>query len=217
LTSALGICNVILADDHPLLLRGLEDIVADDQSFAVVGVSSDGTSALAQIRQMRPHLAVLDIIMPGLSGLEIAKAIAAEGLPSRVILLSALISDEQVVQALTAGVSGILLKESAPDQFMDCLHAVASGGKWLPEDIIERALTQQAEQMRRQRGLRETITAREREIAELVCQGESNSAIAEKLGLSPGTVRIHLHNIYMKLNVKNRTALTALILRTPDQ
>lgn len=209
--------NVILADDHPLLLKGLKDVVSADDDLAVVGVASDGLAALALIRQLQPDLAVLDLAMPGLNGLEVARTIAAEGAASQTILLTALITDEQVVHALAAGVSGILLKESALDQLTDCLHAVANGGNWLPADLVERALAQQANCARQRRVLRDALTTREREIVELVCQGYGNNWIAEALGLSPGTVRIHLHNVYTKLEVKNRTALTALVLRDRNE
>jgi DNA-binding NarL/FixJ family response regulator len=204
--------SVLLADDHPLVLKGLGDAVATDPTFYVVGAASDGEQALALARRHCPNLAVIDLAMPGLNGLEVARAIATEGLPVRVILLTALISDAQIVSALAAGIWGILLKESALDELIDCLHAVAGGNKWFPEALVEQALSRHAQTTRRENAIQTLLTMREREVVALVCQGHSNNLIAEELGLSPGTVRIHLHNIYMKLDVKNRTQLAAMVL-----
>jgi DNA-binding NarL/FixJ family response regulator len=204
--------SVLLADDHPLVLKGLGDAVATDPAFSVVGAASDGEQSLALARRHCPNLAVIDLAMPGLNGLEVARAIAMEGLPVRVILLTALISDAQIVNALAAGIWGILLKESALDELIDCLHAVAGGNKWFPEELVAQALARHAQTARRENAIQTLLTTREREVVALVCQGHSNNLIAEELGLSPGTVRIHLHNIYMKLDVKNRTQLAAMAL-----
>ena len=209
--------RVLLADDHPLLLKGLRDIVASDTRFDVVATAADGDTALALIRAFRPEIAVLDLAMPQLSGLDLLRRIGEEADRTRVVLLTALISDNQVLEALTLGVWGILLKESAPEALVDCLHAVADGRRQLPPDIVERAMARRTRSTQRDRLLEETLTTREREIVALVCEGRPNTEVATMLGLSAGTVRIHLHNIYTKLNVRNRTALTALVLNeTPS-
>lgn len=204
--------TVVLADDHPLLLRGLRDIVAAEPDFSVVGVANDGQEALTLIQAIRPQLAVLDLAMPVLDGLKVLKAISHDVSFPRVVILTALISDQQVLEAVTSGVWGLLLKESAPETLVDCLRAVVMGKRQLPEAMVQRAIARNAAIGSRQRKLNELLTARERDIAMLVCEGQPNSAIAEALGLSPGTVRIHLHNIYIKLDIRNRTSLAALVL-----
>lgn len=204
--------SVVLADDHPMLLRGLRDIVAAEPDFTVVGAVNDGQEALALIQDLKPQLAVLDLAMPTLDGLEVLKAISHDVSSPRVVILTALISDQQVLEAITSGVWGLLLKESAPEALVDCLRAVVMGKRQLPEAMVERAIARNAAVGSRQRKLNELLTARERDIAVLVCEGRSNSAIADTLGLSPGTVRIHLHNIYIKLDIRNRTSLAALML-----
>jgi len=208
--SALG--SVVLADDHPMLLRGLRDIVAAEPDFTVVATAHDGQDALALIQTLKPHLAVLDLAMPMLDGLEVLKAISHDASPPRVVILTAMISGPQVLEAITSGVWGILLKESAPEALVDCLRAVVMGKRQLPEAMVEKAIARNAAIGSRQRILNEMLTAREREIAMLVCEGQPNSAIANALGLSSGTVRIHLHNIYIKLDIRNRTSLAALVL-----
>lgn len=204
--------SVVLADDHPLLLQGLRDIVGTEPDFTVVGTAKDGQEALALIKDLRPQLAVLDLAMPLLDGLGILKAISHDVNSPRVVILTALISDQQLLEAVTSGVWGILLKESAPEALVDCLRAVAMGKRQLPVAMVERAFAHNAAIGSRQRRVNEVLTARERQIAMLVCDGQPNSAIAAALGLSSGTVRIHLHNIYIKLDIRNRTSLAALVL-----
>ena len=212
MTAGPAASSVVLADDHPMLLRGLRDIVAAEPDFTVVGTANDGQEALQLIRVLKPQLAVLDIAMPLSDGLKVLKAISHDVASPRVVILTALISDQQVLEAITSGVWGLLLKESAPETLVDCLRAVAMGKKQLPEALVERAFARNAAVGSRRRKLDEILTARERDIAMLVCEGQSNSAIADALGLSAGTVRIHLHNIYIKLDIRNRTSLAALVL-----
>lgn len=215
MTSPRPVTRVLLADDHPLLLKGLRDIVASEPDFDVVATATDGDTALVLIRETQPDVAVLDLAMPQMSGLELLRRLSAEPEPPRVILLTALISDAQIREALTLDIWGLMLKESAPEALVDCLRIVAAGRRQIPPDMIERAMARRALGDQRDRLLAESLTAREREIVTLVCEGRPNTEVAQALGLSPGTVRIHLHNIYTKLGVRNRTALAALILNEP--
>lgn len=207
--------RVLLADDHPLLLKGLCDIVDAEPDFDVVATASNGAAALAAIGDIRPDVVVLDLAMPELNGLELLRRIAALPAPPRTILLTAMISDTQVLEAITLDVWGILLKESAPEALVDCLRVVAGGQRQLPPDMVERAMARRALGDRRDRVVAEMLTVREREIVTLVCEGRPNMEVATALGLSSGTVRIHLHNIYTKLGVRNRTALAAMMLNEP--
>lgn len=207
--------RVLLADDHPLLLKGLCDIVDAELDFDVVATASNGAAALAAIGDIRPDVVVLDLAMPELNGLELLRRIAALPAPPRTILLTAMISDTQVLEAITLDVWGILLKESAPEALVDCLRVVAGGQRQLPPDMVERAMARRALGDRRDRVVAEMLTVREREIVTLVCEGRPNMEVATALGLSSGTVRIHLHNIYTKLGVRNRTALAAMMLNEP--
>jgi len=214
--NAISPVRVILADDHPVLLKGLSDIVGAETDFDVVGSANEGESALALIRALQPQLAVLDLAMPGLGGLDILKAIAHDAASPRVVILTALINDRQLLEAVASGVWGVLLKESAPEALVNCLREVAVGRRQLPVEMLEKALSRHAGAGARQQMLNQVLTARERDIAMLVSEGRRNVEIAAELGLSPGTVRINLHNMYTKLNIQNRTALAALVFSASE-
>ena len=199
--------RVILADDHPLLLRGLGDLVSIEPDFELVGTASTGRQALERLEQLKPDLAILDIAMPELDGLAVLRAIDPGRVQARIIFLSASITPSQISEALAFGAWGFLLKESAPELLIHCLRTVARGERWHPPELLALSYSEQpgpgAEQLAQ-------LTTREREIVGLVCKGLSNRAIATHLGTAEGTVKIHLHNIFRKLKVGNRTSLAAL-------
>ena len=203
--------SLVLCDDHPLILRGLVDLIAADTGMEIVATCGDGEEALEAIVEHSPDVAVLDISMPRQNGIEVLKHVARRRWPVRVVFLTGCITDEQVVQAIAAGAHGIVLKESAAASLVDCLRHVAGGGKWLPSNIVQPAISR-ASAARRASPF-ETLTRREKEVARLIADGLSNKDVAGRLGMSEGTVKIHLHNIYSKLNVDNRTAVAILFTR----
>lgn len=199
--------SLVVADDHPLLLNGLQQMLQTAPDFSVVGVAQHGRDALSLIRSLHPEIALLDMAMPHMSGLEVLQAVKKQRLCPRVIFLTATISSGQIADAIAMGASGILLKEYAPEALLDCLRRVVNGGKWLPDDLVARANTRPRTPVSEKFGL---LTAREREIAALICSGLSNRTIAQRLGASEGTIGVHLHNIYRKLEISNRATLAAL-------
>ena len=206
--------NVFLVDDHPVLLRGLTDLVAMEPDFRVVGSTTDGAGAFAMIDRLKPDLAVLDINMPDVSGLALLRRLRAADLPVRTVFLTAVITPAQLSEALANGIWGVVLKEAAPDTLIDCLRRVASGRRWLTEEMARKADPYWNRPVAD--GL-STLTPREMEIAGQACRGLSNKLIARELGASEGTVKIHLHNIFQKLRVTNRTALAARYYERPEQ
>lgn len=199
--------SVVLADDHPLLLRGLRELLATAPEFDVVGATSSGTRAMWMVCTLQPDLAVLDIAMPDVGGMEIQRAILERGLGVRVVFLTATLTAKQVADSVALGVWGLVLKEYAPDMLLDCLQQVAQGERWLPADLVARANVMPSPHSP---GRPAALTPRESEIADLVSEGLSNRAIAQRLRTSEGTVSIHLQNIYRKLDIKNRAMLAAL-------
>jgi DNA-binding NarL/FixJ family response regulator len=197
----------VLADDHPIVLDGLEQLFAVESDFEVVARCRNGDETLEAVRRLRPDVLVLDVRMPGIDGLSVLQQLEGAGLPTRVVLLTAAVGDEQLVEALRLGARAVVLKESAPRLLVEAVREVHAGGEWLEKGLVGRALRRL---MDRESGLREAIralTTRELEIARLVAEGLRNRAIGERLFISEGTVKIHLHRIYEKLGVDGRLEL----------
>lgn len=202
--------RVVLADDHPIVLGGLRALLQPHPGVEIIAAVQDGGTALEAIRAHEPDVAVLDIKMPKLTGLDVLEAIEADGLSTRVILLTGSASDEQIVTAVERGAWGLLLKENAIGTLIECLEAVSSGQRWLPEELVAPAVRRATERRKNDGQLERVLTGREYEIAHLVAGGLSNKHICRQLNISEGTVKVHLHNVYQKLEIPNRTSLAML-------
>jgi two-component system nitrate/nitrite response regulator NarL len=211
------VLRVVLADDHPVFLGGLQALIRTDPMFEVAASRPDGRGALQAVVELQPDLAVLDVSMPGCTGVEVLTELVNRGLRTRVILLTASAGDHQIVEAVERGVYGLMLKDAAADTLLECMRSVSAGRRWLPSDLVEGAREREKGKHVKTSQVENALTAREREIVSLVAEGRSNKEIARHLGVTDGTVKIHLHNIYRKLDVSNRTALTAWALRYRDQ
>jgi DNA-binding NarL/FixJ family response regulator len=208
--------RVVLADDHPIVLTGLRAVLQVEPGVEIVAAAPEGATALELIRAHEPDIAVLDIDMPQLTGLDVLEALEADGLSTRVVFLTGSASDEQIATAVEQGAWGILLKENALSVLTECLEAVSSGQRWLPEALIAPAVRRATERRERDGQLERVLTAREHEIAGLVAQGLSNKHICRRLAISEGTVKVHLHNMYEKLQISNRTVLAAWMRPSPS-
>lgn len=205
-------CRIVLADDHPIVLSGVKSLIESDPRYTLLATCSDGAAALDAVRRLRPDLVVLDISMPGLSGLEVLERLAAEKIDSRVVFLTASVRDDDIATAAALGAWGLLLKRAAADQLLECLEAVANGQRWMPAKVVDEAIQREAARRTEAERLTKALTPRERELVWLATEGLSNKEIARRIGVTEGTVKIHLHNVYQKLGVTNRTAMTALAL-----
>jgi two-component system nitrate/nitrite response regulator NarL len=200
--------SIIIADRHPVVVHGLMSLLAAEHDFRVVAGCHDGNKCLQLIRDLSPDIALLDIFMPGLSGLDILAAVASEHLPTRIVLLTASAEDRDVIIAVARGAYGVILKDVAPDVLVQCLREAAAGRRILPltsgsdKGISGNVLT--------------VLTDRERQIMHLVSEGLSNKEVGRQLNISDGTIKVHLHHIYQKLAVSNRTALAALAHTNTD-
>ena len=209
--------SIVVADDHPVVLRGLVTLLNEDKTFRVIARCASGLEALEAIRTRKPDLALLDMNMPSLHGLEILKAVVAETLATRIIFLAASLSDREIVAATAGGAYGIILKESAPDTLIRCLHAVAAGQKWLPAELVDGALERTMERHTQIARVEKLLTRREIEVMLRVSDGLSNKEVASLLNISEGTVKIHLHSIYHKVGVGNRTSLANFAIAYRDR
>jgi len=200
--------SLVVADDHPIVLEGVVGVLRMHRDLNIVAVCSEGLGAARAIREFRPDVAVLDVSMPGMSGIDILSTIVEHCYETKVIFLTAGMSDKQLLTAIAQRACGLILKDEAADNIVKCVREVAAGRKWIPTNIVEAAL----EREEGRRDLIDKLTVRERQITSLISEGISNKAISRQLNLTEGTVKIHLHNIYSKLEVPNRTALTTLAI-----
>lgn len=205
--------RLLLADDHPIVLDGLEQLFRLEADFEVVARCRDGEETLRALEVHRPDVVVLDIRMPRGDGLDVLRAIEAGGLLTRVVLLTAALGEDQLVEALRRGVGGVVLKEMAPQLLVEAIREVHAGRRWLDKGSMDRALGRLLQREESSQEAAEILTPRELEIVRMVASGLRNRAIAEKLFISEGTVKIHLHNIYQKIEVDGRLELAVYAQR----
>ena len=197
----------MLADDHPIVLHGLQQLFARHGDFTVLAACPDGTSALDAVKAQRPDVLVLDLRMSPRNGLDVLRALAKDRLPCRTVLLTAAITDEEVVEAMRLGAMGLVLKESSPDALLDCVRRVHRGEQWIERETVTQAFKAVLKREAAASHAEATLTPRELEIVRMVAHGLRNKVIAERLSISEGTVKVHLHNIYEKLGVDGRLEL----------
>jgi DNA-binding NarL/FixJ family response regulator len=202
--------TLIVADDHPIVLHGLVALLNSEPDFQVLGTCQDGMAALEAIRKHHPDIAILDLRMPMLSGLEVLARVIEEGLPTKTVFLTATANDRRVLNVITRHAQGLVMKETAADALVECLRAVTAGRRWIPAEVIQTAL---GSEVQRLTPVLKSLSSRELDVVNLVADGLSNKEVARRLGLTEGTVKLHLHSIYEKTGVHNRTTLAALALR----
>jgi DNA-binding NarL/FixJ family response regulator len=200
--------RILIADDHPIVLKGLAELFDAEPDVSVVAKCVNGEEAAKALHQEMPDIAVLDLHMPGRNGLELLQEIRRTRVPTRPILLAASLEPQEVVEATRLGARGILLKESAPEDLLSCIHQVFAGERVIPAPWLNQALDEMLRREAAAQSLSDDLTPREVELVRIAAQGLTNREIGARLGISPGTVKIHLHNIYKKLGVKNRVELT---------
>ena len=201
--------RVVIADDHPFLCSGVTSVLRS-AGLDVVGAATDGDEALAQVAKNNPDVLILDVLMPRRDGLSALAALRDSGDTRPVVLFTAQIDDQSLVAAMKAKVSGIVFKHDPAETLVEAVTTVAAGGRAIPPELIERALHASIAQPRFSQ--LENLTPREMEIARAVSLGLRNRDVADRLGMTEGSIKVYLHRIYGKLNVDNRTGL-ALLMR----
>jgi two-component system nitrate/nitrite response regulator NarL len=199
--------RVLLAEDHPVYLEGLSAAIGGADDLALALVCEDGASALDGIRAQRPDVAVLDMRLPVLTAREVLAQLGDDDdLPCRVLILSAHLDGEAIVECLELGATGYMAKDATRADILEAIRSVARG----QAVISAEAQTMMADEIRRRHLTSpEVLSAREREVLELLASGASAPEIARQLYLSPATVKSHLHNVYEKLGVSERAAAVA--------
>jgi DNA-binding NarL/FixJ family response regulator len=199
--------RILVSDDQPIFVEALASVLRQEKDFNILALCGNGDEALLAMRKQRTDVLLIDYSMPGMNGLDVLRAIRKEQLPVRVVLLAALLEDHQVVEAVRLGVDGIFLKGMSSRVLFQCIRAVHAGERWLERGSTGRAQGQLALRHAIQREIAAVLTKREVEIAKLIAQGLRNREIAQKLFIDEGTVKVHLHNVSDKLNLRGRHAL----------
>ena len=200
--------RVLVAEDDPLTLSGIS-MLLDKTNFEVVAAVNTGTAALDALPKARPDMLILDNSMPERTGLDVLRTLRHRGVNRSVILLTGGINDQATKEAMQLGVDGIVIKSTAPRDLLTCLEAVVRGRRWLDQEVMQRAM-QLAMSPDSPRDPLEALSARERAVASLAQRGLRNKEIADELGLTEGTVKVHLHKVFEKLGVRGRTELILL-------
>jgi len=196
--------SILIADDHPLVLMGLNALLGATPAFRVAAQACDGEQAVALYREHRPAVAILDLNMPRLGGVEAIEQIRAFDPAASIVILTTYQGDEDVYRALRAGAKAYLLKDSGPDQLTDCLRTVASGKQFLPAAVASKLAERQTSS---------PLSRRELEILAHLATGKSNKMIARSAAIEVGTVKFHVNNILAKLNVGSRTEAATVAAR----
>jgi DNA-binding NarL/FixJ family response regulator len=202
--------RIVLADDHPIVLQGLQQLFERQGDFDVLCCCSHGTAAFDAVRERNPDVLVLDLRMPGKTGLDVLRMLSTEHMKCRTVLLTAAVRDEEVVEAMKLGAMGLVLKESSPEVLIDCVRRVHNGESWIDRETVTHAFRTTLDREASAREAGEVLTPRELEIVRMVAQGLRNKVIATRLSISEGTVKVHLHNIYEKFGVDGRLELVLI-------
>jgi DNA-binding NarL/FixJ family response regulator len=200
--------KLVAADPHPLSLLGLEQLLKDEGGIELVATCNSATQLLKDVVRHEPDILVVDINLPDRNGLELINELKNSSLDVKVVILTVEMDDEQTIDALKYGVKGVVLKNMPAHLLVQCIQKVAAGGLWMEKESIGHAFEKMLHREAGMRRLSTILTARETEVMRAVAGGLSNQQIAEKLIVSEGTVKIHVHNIYKKLGINNRVDLT---------
>lgn len=207
---AAGLTRLLIADDHPLVLSGMETVLRRGD-YDVVSRVREGGEVLAAVAEHDPDILVLDVNMPGRSGLELLRALRAAGDDRPVVLFTAMISDEALVEAIELGVNGVVPKEGDEMMLVECLRAVEAGERWIEAGMQQRANRSYYRVRNRGADPLDRLTPRERNIAALVARGLRNREIAAEISVTEGSVKVYLHRMYEKLDIETRVELAMLV------
>src|SRR5688500_9526658 len=201
--------TVFIADDHPIFRKGLRDVLSEDPSIHLVGEAADGATALQRIRDLKPQAAVLDVDMPEMSGLAIAKKVSELKLPVSLVILTMYKEERILNEAINAGILGYVLKENAASELLNCVHTIVAGQPFISPSLSSVLLNRSA---RRQSFLADrpelqTLTPAEKRILKLVAEDLTSKEIAERLNISFHTVENHRAKISEKLNLRGSHSL----------
>jgi two-component system nitrate/nitrite response regulator NarL len=203
--------RIVVADDHPVVRFGVKNMLMSDPGFDVVGEAEDGDTAITQTIDLEPDILLLDLHMPRMPGLEAMRAIMSKAARVKIVLLTATISTQQIIEALQLGARGIVLKDSVSGQLAESLRAVLSGDYWIGGERVANLVQALSELMQQASVVPERktfgLTPREIAVVQCIVEGCSNKAISSQFAISEETVKRHLSNVFDKTGVSTRLEL----------
>lgn len=206
--------TIVLAEDHQIVRQGLRAFLEAEVEFSIVGEAGDGLEAVNLTERLHPDVLVVDLMMPGLTGLEVTRQVCKRSPNTRVIILSMHSDEAYVLEALRNGAAGYVLKEASMNELVHAIHEVCSGKHYLSPPLSERAI-----EIYKQKSKEtvfdsyETLTNREREVLQLTVEGNSSRDIGDRLSISPRTVETHRTNLMRKLGLRSQTDLIRYALK----
>jgi two-component system, NarL family, response regulator NreC len=207
--------EIVLADDHKVVLKGLKALLGSEADFRVTGEAEDGLETLNLVERLKPDILVLDMMMPGMNGLEVTSTLKKRGSKTDIVILSMQNCDAYISQAFRSGAKAYVLKEAPPEELITAIREVMAGRSYLCSALEKDVLNQQpARKSETENGPYLKLTPRENEILNLTVKGMSSKDIAVKLGLSTRTVDTHRTNLMQKLNVHSQALLVRLVVQT---
>lgn len=206
--------TIVLADDHHVVRQGLRALLEAETDFNVIGEAGDGLEAIQLIEQLRPNVLVLDLMMPGLNGLETTRQVSKHSPQTRTVILSMYANEAYVLEALSNGASAYVLKDSSSADLVHAVREVAAGRRYLSPPLSDRAIEVYQEKARAAAlDKYETLTTREREVLQLAAEGHTSTEIAARLGISPRTAETHRTHLMHKLALHTQADLIRYALR----
>jgi len=206
--------RILLVDDHPLFRRGVAQLLATQQDVEVVGEATSGEEGVVLARSLQPDLVLMDVDMRGQGGLQALKQIKESGLDAQVIMLTVSDAEQDLVTAVRSGADGYLLKDAEPEEMLEKLRQAARGEVVFTESLMAMLVDAMREGAPARPATDESLTERERQILQLIAGGMSNKHIARQLGISDGTVKVHVKNLLRKLNLRSRLEAAVWALKS---
>jgi two-component system, NarL family, nitrate/nitrite response regulator NarL len=209
--------SIMLVDDHPLLRKGLRQLISMDDELEVIAEASNGADAITQGVELDPDLILLDLNMQGMNGLETLRHLRDQGVTSRIVMLTVSDADEDVLQAISLGADGYLLKDMEPEELLDQIKRALNGKMVLSEAVTQILATAIRNPNNKSSGEIDALTQRELEILKLIAKGLSNKLIARELDISDGTVKVHVKHLLKKLHLRSRVEAAVWMINQQSQ
>lgn len=206
--------TIVLADDHPIVRQGLRTVLAAEAGWNIVGEAADGPTVLELVAELQPNVLIVDIMMPGLNGIEVTRQLSRRSPQTHIIIFSMHANNAYIREGITSGASGYVLKDADSDELIQAVREAMAGRRYLSRALAERAIESYLQHASDESlDWLDMLTAREQQVLRLVAHGSSNAVIASQLAISPRTVETHRANLMRKLGLKTQADLIRYALQ----